>query len=237
MSIALVSATGSPYELGLRHGQQQGPALRAFLDDGLCRLDRILPAPVDRDGLGALLGAYHVAIAAASPHLAAELDGLADGAGIDRSAAVLLQVRREILGYRRVPTMGDCTTYARAGAQPVLAQTVDLNGDLDDQLAVLRLGPAGSARRVLVLSFGGLLGYLGINSSGLAVGLIALSTLLSEILGWRPAPVAALASVDTSYAGYLLVAFFVLVGVTAALLWRRSAPHATSPPACEDLEG
>lgn len=181
MSIPLVSATGSPYELGLRHGQQQGPALRAFLDDGLCRLDRILPAPVARDGLGALLGAYHEAIAAASPHLSAELDGMAEGAGIDRPAAVLLQVRREILGYRRVPTMGDCTTYARSGAQPVLAQTVDLNGDLDDQLAVLRLGPAGSARRVLVLSFGGLLGYLGINSSGLAVG-------INLVLGGRWGP-------------------------------------------------
>jgi high-affinity nickel-transport protein len=58
--------------------------------------------------------------------------------------------------------------------------------------------------------------------SGLAVGVIALSTLLSEVVGWRSGPLTALASVDTSHAGYLLVAFFVLVGVTATLLWRRS---------------
>jgi isopenicillin-N N-acyltransferase like protein len=88
---------------------------------------------------------------------------------------VLLQIRREVLGYRRIPTMGDCTTYARTGAaaagEPVLAQTVDLSGNLDDQIAVLSLDVSGTGRRVLVLSFGGLLGYLGVNSDGLAIGL------------------------------------------------------------------
>ena len=58
----------------------------------------------------------------------------------------------------------------------MLAQTVDLNGDLDDQIAVL-----DHRRRSLVLSFGGLLGYLGVNRAGLAVG-------LNLVLGgqWRP---------------------------------------------------
>jgi hypothetical protein len=165
----------------LRHGQARAAALRAFLDDGLCRLDRILPAPVPRDELPGVLDRYGAAIAAATPDLADEIGGLADGAGISRSEAVLLQVRREIMGYRRIPTMGDCTSYARPGADPVLAQTVDLNGDLDDQIAVLNLGSPTSSRRVLVLSFGGLLGYLGINSGGLAVG-------LNLVLGgrWRP---------------------------------------------------
>jgi hypothetical protein len=175
MTIPYVPLTGGPYELGFQHGRARGPALRAFLDDGLCRLDRILPAPVDRDGLDDLLAGYDRAITAATPDLAEELRGLANGAGLARSEAVLLQVRREILGYQRVPTMGDCTTYARPGAEPMLAQTVDLNGDLDDQIAVL------NTARSLVLSFGGLLGYLGINSSGLAVG-------LNLVLGgrWRP---------------------------------------------------
>jgi hypothetical protein len=63
----------------------------------------------------------------------------------------------------------------------VLAQTVDLNGYLDDQIAVLEVARPGSPRRSLVLSFGGLLGYLGLNSDGLAVG-------LNLVLGgdWRP---------------------------------------------------
>ncbi len=96
--------------------------------------------------------------------------------GLDRDLAWLLQLRRELLGYSRV-TAGDCTAYAAAGG--VLAQTVDLNGNLDDQIAVLEV--AGPPRRSLLLSFGGLLGYLGVNDAGVAVG-------LNLVLGgtWRP---------------------------------------------------
>ncbi|MFV2104319.1 C45 family autoproteolytic acyltransferase/hydolase [Micromonospora sp. LOL_024] len=175
MTVPYVPVGGGPYERGLRHGWARREALRAFLADGLCRLDRILPAPVDRDGLPELLAGYESAIRAATPDLAEEIRGLAAGAGLTLDEAVLLQVRREILGYQRVPTMGDCTTYACPGPDPLLAQTVDLNGDLDDQIAVLDTGSA------LVLSFGGTLGYLGVNRAGLAVG-------LNLVLGgqWRP---------------------------------------------------
>jgi isopenicillin-N N-acyltransferase-like protein len=89
------------------------------------------------------------------------------------------------MGYHKIPTMGECTTYARAdggsGAGAVLAQTIDLNGGLDDQIGVLDVAHTGSGSRSLVLTFAGLLGYLGVNSKGLAVG-------LNLVLGgeWRP---------------------------------------------------
>lgn len=181
--VPLIRAHGDPAEAGRAHGAALGPALRAFLGDGLARLDRILPRPTTLDALRPALAAYHEEIAAATPDLAAEIAGLADGAGITVDEALLLQLRREIMGYSKVPSRGDCTTYARSGdaGAPVLVQTVDLNGDLDDQLAVLDVARAGSGRRALVLSFGGLLGYLGVNDSGLAVG-------LNLVLGgdWRP---------------------------------------------------
>jgi isopenicillin-N N-acyltransferase like protein len=170
-----VRATGTAYEAGYQHGAALAESLRAFLADGLARLDGLAPAPASRAALAPRLAAFSAAIAAAAPALSAELDGLAAGAGISRDEAVLLQARRELIGYQRVPARGDCTTYASLtagpGGQPVLAQTVDLNGDLDDQLAVLDVGVTGSGRRALVLSFGGLLGYLGVNSDGLAIGL------------------------------------------------------------------
>lgn len=208
-----VRAHGDPYEAGFRHGVARAEALHAFLDDGLARLNRLLPEPVSVDSLRPRLAAYDAEIRAAAPDLAEELSGLAEGAGIGREEAVLLQVRREILGFSRIPSPsrtprhdrvpgqgrivrhngipahGDCTTYACPGSASdpegrpaVLAQTVDLNGDLDDQIAVLDVARSGVAgRRALVLSFGGLLGYLGINSDGLAIG-------LNLVLGgqWRP---------------------------------------------------
>jgi hypothetical protein len=183
--VAYVRAHGDPFEAGHQHGAARAEALHAFLDDDLTRLNRLLPEPVTLAALRPRLAAYGAEIDAATPDLAEELRGLAAGAGLDHEQALLLQLRREIMGYSRIPTMGDCTTYARsAGGRPgtaVLAQTVDLNGDLDDQIAVLDVARPGSGRRSLVLSFGGLLGYLGVNSDGLAIG-------LNLVLGgqWRP---------------------------------------------------
>lgn len=169
--------------MGHAHGRALAGPLRAFLDDSLCRLNKVMQEPVSLDGLLPSIAAYRASVTAAVPALADEVGGLAAGAGIGLDEAWLLQLRREIMGYRKVPTGGDCTTYARNGAGgPVLAQTVDLNGDLDDYLSVLRVARTDlPGRRSLVLSFGGLLGYLGLNSDGLAVG-------LNLVLGgdWRP---------------------------------------------------
>jgi isopenicillin-N N-acyltransferase like protein len=172
MTVPFVRLTGTAFERGRQHGAARADALHAFLADDLCRLNRLLPAPTSLGALRATLSAYRKEIERATPDLAEELDGLAEGAGITHEQAVLLQSRREILGYQRVPTRGDCTTYA---ADEVLAQTVDLNGNLDDQLCVLDTGHA------LILSFHGLLGYLGVNADGLAIG-------LNLVLGgaWRP---------------------------------------------------
>ena len=143
-ALPFVRATGSPFEVGYQHGAARGAELRAFLDDGLARIGRLAPEPVSVAALLPRLAEYSAAIAAATPRLSEELDGLAQGAGISREEAVLLQVRREIIGFQRVPAAGDCTTYASLTAGPaggpVLAQTVDLNGNLDDQIAVLDVG-------------------------------------------------------------------------------------------------
>ena len=81
-TVPLLSLAGSPYEVGLRHGRDRAAALREFLDDGLCRLDRLLPVPVSREDLAPRLDAYGEAITGATPDLGAELRGLAEGAGI-----------------------------------------------------------------------------------------------------------------------------------------------------------
>jgi isopenicillin-N N-acyltransferase like protein len=179
--IAYVRADGDPYRVGRQHGAALASALRAFVDDGLCRLNRVMRPAVSMDALLPVIRAHQTEIEAATPNLAEETRGLAAGAGISHEQALLLQLRREIMGYRRVRAGGDCTTYARLGAEPVLAQTVDLNGNLDDHITVLDIALDGAPRRALVLSFAGLLGYLGVNSDGLAVG-------LNLVVGgrWRP---------------------------------------------------
>lgn len=165
-AVAHVVAQGEPYDIGFAHGTALKERLRAFLDDGVARLNHLLPTTVSVAGLSGAIAAHRARITRSTPRLADEIAGLAAGAGLTSDEATLLQLRREMVGYQRIPTRGDCTTYARPG---VLAQTVDLNGNLDDQIAVLEVGRGN--HRALVLSFAGLLGYLGVNRRGLAVGL------------------------------------------------------------------
>lgn len=177
-SVPLLELSGPPHARGFAHGRALAGRLRGFLDDSLARLGHLGDRPVDLDSLRPGIAAHREVVATALPDLADEVDGLAAGAGVDRDAAWLLQLRRELLGYSRV-TGGDCTTYASVRGRPVLAQTVDLNGNLDDQIAVLAV--SGPRHRSLVLSFAGLLGYLGVNDAGIAVG-------LNLVLGgaWEP---------------------------------------------------
>ena len=162
--VPLLELAGPARERGFAHGRALAGRLRDFLGDSLARLGRLTDRPVSL----ASIAAHRDVVAAALPDLAEEVDGLAAGAGIGRDAAWLLQLRRELLGYSRI-TGGDCTSYAATRGAPVLAQTVDLNGNLDDQIAVLAV--SGPRHRSVTLSFAGLLGYLGVNDAGVAIGL------------------------------------------------------------------
>ena len=170
-AVPVVELRGDAFAVGFQHGAARSAALHGFLDDGLCRLNKVMERPLTTVELGPMLTAYEAAIVADVPAFREELQGLAAGAGVTPMEATILQIRREIMGYRRVVTAGDCTTYARTGPDCVLAQTIDLNGDLEDQLCVLDIARNGTGRRALVLTFTGLLGYLGMNSDGLAIGL------------------------------------------------------------------
>jgi hypothetical protein len=174
--------TGTAWWLGHQHGVALGPQIRAFIADDLQRLNKILPRPTSLDELAPMLGAYCDAISHQLPGSIEEISGLAVAAEINFHQALLLQLRREVVGYSRI-TRGDCTTFARhAAGEPVVAQTVDLNGDLETEAYVVRVTSAGSdGRELLMLTFTGLLGYLGMNSHGLAIG-------LNLVMGgtWRP---------------------------------------------------
>ncbi|MET3139441.1 isopenicillin-N N-acyltransferase-like protein [Undibacterium sp. GrIS 1.2] len=174
--------TGSPRERGIAHGTALRASIQTFLADGIARLNHVASVPHDSATLKPLLSVYAERIAASTPLLWQEIEGLAEGAGISRDEAVLLQCRRELMGYSRILS-GDCTSLARSAPfAPVLAQTIDLTCEMQDQIQVLQLsGPDIAGGGARVLSFTGLLGYLGVNDAGLAVG-------LNLVLGgdWRP---------------------------------------------------
>jgi predicted choloylglycine hydrolase len=170
-----VQARGSHRELGLQHGRQLQGAIHGFLQDRRARVEALLMDTQSHATLGPRCHEYARLIERHLPGLAEEVHGLAEGAGIEVADAYLLQLRRELVGFSSMPrpvaTGGDCTTLARCrGETAVIAQTVDLNGDMAREATALDITHA-DGRRLLMLSFTGLLGYLGLNDRGLAIGL------------------------------------------------------------------
>lgn len=161
-----MTVAGTAFERGRLFGAACGPQVRRLLQEGVARIEWIGGRPVDRAHLSQLVGDHAAIIERALPDIAEEVHGLAAGADIAVEDAYLLQCRREAIHSAFV---GGCTTIASAGASPCIAQTIDLPGRFADLALVLRTRT--EARTILQLTFAGLLGYVGINDRGLAVGL------------------------------------------------------------------
>jgi len=161
---------GSPQERGYTYGHAAHARIRQFLDDGLAQLGGLCGGRVDRARLLALAGDHYTVIARDLPDVAAEIAGLAEGAGIALEEGALLQCRRELTAAGE-----DCTLLAFRDLElgPVLAQTIDLPGQLDDYVQVVRYcgAAAGGTADILMWSYTGLVGYMGMNGHGLCVGI------------------------------------------------------------------
>ncbi len=97
-------------------------------------------------------------------------------------------------------------------------------GDTSNGLLMLRLYRSAEADPARRINYNLLVTGVSI-ASGLLVGVVAVATMLSEVLGRRQGLLDLLAAADTSRAGWWLAAFFALVGLSALLLERQSRDH------------
>jgi len=165
--------SGTPYEIGAQHGSAMRGEIARFLGDGLAQIDRLRDTPLSKAAVSKFVGESARWIEKELPAIAEQVAGLAAGAGITYEEAMLLQLRRELIRHPR--EAGDCTSIVFADG--VIAQNVDLIGDMSDLSLIVHV--AGRTRMCL-LTFAGLLAYLGVNSHGLAVGINMISS-----PGWR----------------------------------------------------
>lgn len=175
---------GSPYERGIQHGEQLKNEIRDFLNDNFARINLIRQTPLSPEQISSIVSLHRRIIEEDIPEIAEELKGLAKGAEINYEQAVLLQIRRELINYPEAPAQGDCSAVAFLDPElgAVTAQTIDLNGNMSDLGCILHSIPDSPGQpEMLMYSFAGLLGYLGINSAGISVGI---NMLLSD--GWKP---------------------------------------------------
>lgn len=173
----LVEAAGSPRELGIQHGEQARLKITGFVG-WLCETMRLRQAELVRQA-----ARFKPLFEKHCPALLEEIAGLAEGAAIPFEAAMACQLRGELLKHS---TAEACTTFvlgpqATSAGEVLIGQTSDMDAEMRDFAYVLHLRP-DDGPEVIMWTFGGMLGYHGMNTHGVA----HFANSLGGGPGWRP---------------------------------------------------
>ena len=158
----LFVAAGSPRELGVQHGEQAADRIHAFLDFLASSLR------LSRETMRERALRFRPLFEKVCPHLLEEIDGLAEGAKLNPADALVVQLRGELA---MLPE-GACTTFvvSRRGTsngETLIGQTSDTPREIMDVGYVLRMEPTDRPA-LLMWTFGGMIGYHGLNEHGVA---------------------------------------------------------------------
>ncbi len=158
----LFEAHGEPRELGRQHGEQANEQIRGYLDFLAASMR------VSREQLRQRALRFQPLFEKFCPDQLAEVIGLAEGANLTVADSLVAQLRGE-LGQ---VSDGACTTFAigprgTATGSTFVGQTSDNPPELESFGYVLKLLPTGKPA-VLMWTFGGMLGYHGINEHGVS---------------------------------------------------------------------
>lgn len=199
-----------PFARGVARGEQLRESLPAAIEvyDRLFALGGVTPAQYRADAERAL-----DAVGEFRPWARAEIEGVAEGAGVEGWRVAVLNARTEILARSAAVPPGECTTVVRQAGRPFGIQTWDWHVELSGHWHTLE--SRGGVRDVVGITEDGILGKIGVNSAGLALHF--------NILGHRRdgaggIPVHVLAAVVLGEAGSVAEAVEIV----------RSAPIASS---------
>lgn len=162
-----VSTEAHPSDRGRMFGRAQAGAVRNTVETYLRLFHELLDiGPSDVAVAGIRVGER---LAAFDVELADEVEGIASGAQVDHATLLALNARTELLA-----AAGDseCSTIALppsgALSSTLLAQNWDWHPALGPSTVLWRIATAGG-RWILTLTEAGLVGKIGINSSGVAL--------------------------------------------------------------------
>lgn len=188
---------GSPHEIGYQHGSQARELVHRHLK---MALGKLAAAGVDHAEARRRAELYMPHIERHTPKFARELEGLAEGAGIEVADAYILQLRAELQttnfdaaggdsaaeAREREAIANECTTFAISGevtadGVPIAGQNADLPAPTCELGIVMRVTPDDGRPELLMLTPAGQISYIGINDRGMAVFANFINT-----AGWRP---------------------------------------------------
>ena len=158
----LIEASGSPRELGRQHGEQARTKIAGFVG-WMCESFKLTEQDLARRAR-----TFKPLLTMHCPQLLDEIAGLAEGAGIRLEAAMACQLRGELIGH----SAEACTTFVlgsevTANSEVLIGQTSDMSDEMRDFAYILHLHP-DDRPEVIMWTFGGMLGYHGLNEHGVA---------------------------------------------------------------------
>ncbi len=165
---------GTHREIGQQFGETCRDLIIQHRDKALARLEEKNHISAERARSAAL--EYRDTVIAHAPFFDEEVQGLAEGAGIDLSDAYLLQLRAE-LGVTTPPDLIDgpdeCTSFAAlpeatTTGESLVGQNADLPSFYRDIAVVVEL-VFDDMPTVLMLTPAGQMSYIGINDRGMGV--------------------------------------------------------------------
>lgn len=153
-------AEGTHRELGRQHGEQAKEHITAHLDF-MCESMKL-----SRNDLRDRASTFRPLFEKHCPHLIGEIVGLGEGVGVTFEDALATNIR----GALNQAAEGGCTSFVvsrhgTAQKQILIGQNSDVVPAVMDFSYVLQLKPTGRPE-VLMWTFGGMIGYHGINSHG-----------------------------------------------------------------------
>ena len=157
---------GDPRQLGVQRGTEGRSGIAGCWDvyRQLFQAHGISETVVEREATRSL-----AATEAWATHLAAEIRGTAEGAGLPVWKVSALNARTEILSLSERARPGECSTVVSAGARPFSLQTWDWHEEL---AAAWHLQSVETGRgRFVGLTEYGILAKIGLNDAGVGVHL------------------------------------------------------------------
>lgn len=160
------SAKRDPFDRGRDLGARLADPIRTTLDDYTWLFDA---ARVGRESVRSVAEDCHYELRRWAPDLAREVEGVAEGAGLEPWQAAVLTARTEIVVRGRIAGLSECTTavWVPPDGPPRAVQTWDWIPRVRDFMVRRHIGPTGLS--VVTFAENGVLAKLGVNSARLGV--------------------------------------------------------------------
>ena len=168
----LTLSQDDPRQRGRAHGEHWRDAIAELAEIRL-RLCHRKGQYATVDDVLAMAQRHRPVLAEHLPAHADELEGIAEGSGVDPARIIVLNHYTDLVesaGPQRGGGDGGCTAvYANGDEGPVLGQTWDMHATALPFVRALDIAPRGGGPRTFVLTLAGCVGMAGMSSTGVAV--------------------------------------------------------------------